>query len=865
MFQLKEYQKKSLAALEEYLNLAARQNPKQAYDDYLYEKLESRDFPPYTILSESLKNIPYICLRLPTGGGKTLLSSYTVKLAAQSYLEKDFPLVLWMVPSDTIKQQTLETLKNHDHPNRKVLSDAFGHNVAIFDIDDFAQIRSKDISRKACIILTTFAKFRVTDTFGRKIYQHHENLEEHFKNIPLNNPRFEHNEKGEVKYSFANLLHHHRPLVIVDEAHNAKSDLSVEVLERISPACIVEYTATPANNSNILHHVSASELKAEEMIKLPIYLSEFSDWRSAITNAIMARNDLEQKAKTDKDYIRPIVLFQAESKSGEVTVDAVKKELIENQKIPASEIAIATGNVKELDNINLFDTTCSIRYIITVQALKEGWDCSFAYVLCSLANMKSTTAIEQILGRTLRMPYAKARQHEDLNAAYAFVSSPSWSNAVTKLTDCLVNMGFDKSEAYEYTKEPQGGLFGDSFTSSEPTIKIELKEKIDTSSFDMVEKKNIKQTSLDNGSYSLEIQNPLPQTCEKIRSQIKDKTTQKEFDLRVQKFNNTKEENKSPCDKGLQFSIPYLCININNQTLIANKENMLPDGWRLSSFDAILDEDEFSLSRAALRVAIDIDETGVFNEDAGNLEYNWFSDDQYWTENNLITWLDRNVQKMSKQKDIPQTETLAFSQKIIGYLITHRGIELKKLILNKYPLAKAVKAKIDSYRNQAYKTVFQQNLDLRSNGESIYTIDLSQYRFDFPSHYPAHRLYNGRHRFKKHYHSLIADMNEEEIECAKAIDRNSDIDYWIRNLEKDPKHAFWLPTSENKFFPDFIAKLKDGRIFVIEYKGAHLLNKEDTKAKAAIGEVWAKESGNLFLLADKNMDLYHELEVMINA
>jgi len=40
----------------------------------------------------------------------------------------------------------------------------------------------------------------------------------------------------------------HRPMIIMDEAHNARTKLTFEVLNRIAPSCIVELTATPDND-----------------------------------------------------------------------------------------------------------------------------------------------------------------------------------------------------------------------------------------------------------------------------------------------------------------------------------------------------------------------------------------------------------------------------------------------------------------------------------------------------------------------------------------------------------------------------------------------------------------------------------------
>lgn len=182
-----------------------------------------------------------------------------------------------------------------------------------------------------------------------------------------------------------------------------------EILRRVNAACVIEHTATPAKNSNVIASVSAAELKAEQMIKLPIILAEHVSWELAITHSIQTRQKLEELAVKDKDYIRPIILFQAENKDQEVTIEVLEKYLVKVEAINRKQIAMVTGDQKELDAIDLFNPNCEIRYVITVQALKESWDCSVAYVLCSVANTKSATSVDQLLRRVLRMPYAKER------------------------------------------------------------------------------------------------------------------------------------------------------------------------------------------------------------------------------------------------------------------------------------------------------------------------------------------------------------------------------------------------------------------------------------------------------------------------
>ena len=246
--------------------------------------------------------------------------------------------------------------------------------------------------------------------------------------------------------------------MIVDEAHNAVTGLTREMQARVNPCAIVEFTATPQRKSNILYSVTAQELKREEMIKLPIMLAEHDTWQNAVNGAIATCASLAETAKDDADYIRPIVLFQAQPRNQEVTVAALKEHLIDIEQIPESKIAIATGDQRELDGIDLFDRTCPIEYVITVEALKEGWDCSFAYIFCSVSRIQSATDVEQLLGRVLRMPYAKQRQEIALNKAYAFLSEPSFGEAARALADKLVDMGFEEDEALDHIEPVQRTL-----------------------------------------------------------------------------------------------------------------------------------------------------------------------------------------------------------------------------------------------------------------------------------------------------------------------------------------------------------------------------------------------------------------------
>ena len=315
-------------------------------------------------------------------------------------------------------------MKNAGHPYRQALDEDFDGRVRVFDIADFTHLRPHDLRDHCCIVVGTLQTLRVKSTEGRKVYAHHEEMEPHFSGGQDATPGLERLDGGGVKFSFANLLHIHRPLMIVDEAHNAVTGLTREMQARVNPCAIIEFTATPRPKSNILYSVTAQELKREDMIKLPIMLSEHDTWQNAVNGAIAKRASLTEAAKQDADYLRPIVLLQAQKKGQEVTVDALKKHLMDVENISESAIAVATGDQRELDGIDLFDRACPIEYVITVEALKEGWDCSFAYVFCSVSRIHSATDVEQLLGRVLRMPYAKRRRAADLNRRMLICPNP---------------------------------------------------------------------------------------------------------------------------------------------------------------------------------------------------------------------------------------------------------------------------------------------------------------------------------------------------------------------------------------------------------------------------------------------------------
>lgn len=858
MIKLKHYQEQTLQVLRQYLELARYNGAKAAYEAIQVQRYQSEPFKPFQPLKD-LEGVPYACLRLPTGGGKTLLSAHTIRLAGESYTDRDYPLTLWLVPTNTIKMQTLETLKNPENPNYQVLRDTFNGRFRVFDIADFRQIRPQDIEDSACVIVSTFAALRVDNTEGRKVYSHDENLEPHFSKIPVHTERMERDDvSGNIKFSFANLLNWHQPLVIIDEAHNAKSELSIEVLRRVNAACVIEYTATPAQNSNVIHSVTAAELKTEEMIKLPVIFSEEASWEHAITKSIHMRQKLEDIANKDKDYIRPLVLFQAENKGQETTVEVIENYLIENENISRSQIAIATGDQRELDNINLFDPNCPIRYVITVQALKEGWDCSFAYVLCSVSHTKSATAIEQLLGRVLRMPYAKRRTQEDLNRAYVYVSSQSWSHATTKLYDYFKEMGFEKQEADEFIYAQP--LMNETGEYSVAPFEVVLTKAPNELSLNEIPKETtVTVEQVHETIFRLKAIGYIDsQVIETIAHAATDKKDKIEIILKGNNY--IKHQSRSPFERGDVFDIPQLCLNIEGSIELAETELCLDEnGWNILDYYKPLTSNDFQFRENSQQHSVDLVNHKVQISSLQQSEQLNLAGIQTNMETfDLVMWLNKKL----RAQDINHAQLLEYLRKTVRDLNARTDLDLAQLVRGRFALEKFLRDRINTARKEAFEKGYQTCM---FSSKAITCVDSTRHRLQFKE-YPTNRLYDGPMGFNKHFFPRVAYMNGEEADCAHIIDKHPHVEFWVRNLDGQPKHAFWLPTSTDKFYPDFVLKLNDGRFLVIEYKGAHLDN-ADTNEKNLNGHVWAKEAGALFLMAwkkDKDgRDIYHQIDRLL--
>ena len=408
---------------------------------------------------------PHICLKIPTGGGKTLLG-----VAALERIKQDTGFVLWIVPTRAIYEQTLKAFRTREHPYRQILERISGGKVKLLQKDD--RFTRQDVESRLCIMMLMLPSAnRQKGKDFLKIFRDSGGYTSFFpeqddmtanRELSEQLPDLEKNRSGDwVKQSLINVLKLIRPTVILDEAHKAygpndKNNREfVKSVNRLNPRFVLELSATPKIGiSNILVNISGTELQAEEMIKLPIEVHSFtnSDWKHTLAETQKRVEQLEEEARQlqsrENRYVRPIALVRVQRTGkeqrgqGNIHSEDVREYLIRNLSVPEAWIRVQSSENKELGHEDLLSEHSLVRWILTKDALKEGWDCSFAYVLALLDNTTATTAMTQMVGRIMRQPYARRIEtSKALNQCYIYCYNKDVGKAVEGVKAGLENEG----------------------------------------------------------------------------------------------------------------------------------------------------------------------------------------------------------------------------------------------------------------------------------------------------------------------------------------------------------------------------------------------------------------------------------------
>lgn len=848
--ELKKYQNRVIADLEDYLT---QLNEQPTLSEAFKMFWESRQIEVGTLQMPGYQNVidgvPHVCYKVPTGGGKTFLACASVKPIFEALPPTRKQAVVWLVPSDSILTQTLAALKNSSHPYRQKLNTDFGGRVEVYSKEELLagqNFSPSTVAEQLSVMVLSYDSFRSRTKDGRKAYQANGNLASFATAFGAPEQLIE-NADETALFQVINQLN---PVVIVDESHHATSSLSLEMLTNFNPAFILDLTATPKRQANVISYVDALSLKNESMVKLPVIAYNRSSQKDVVTDAIDLRRSLEvaatQQYENGGAYIRPIVLFQAQPKTSEdaTSFERLRDKLVK-AGIPAEQIAIKTADVNELKGVDLLSEECPIRFIITVNALKEGWDCPFAYILASLANKTSQVDVEQILGRVLRQPHAKKQPNTLLNMSYVLTSSNDFGVTLKQIVAGLNSAGFSKRDfraadqvAFDFTGANQSskpaptssdsveGMDVEEFLEfDEEQVAADLDAREESASSpepspDLTVASMIEQAAQQGADYEQEAEEAAQMGEGYVPSDLEDAV-------------DTSFVNPEFADEIETLRLPQFVIQEPGSALFPTAHegyNELKHEALAGDFDLATKDIDIDLSTAdeqmyKIDVRKDSEVPKAFRMSSTDQKFMREHFSKLSIEGQKRNTAEAIYQRIKPINSITDSDLRAYIVRMVEAFGTEQLLTYQE---HPHAVASKVKQKIDGLLEAHKVKRFYEDIETRR-------VDV-QPLYAFPKAIqPVHAssLIGGS------LYEAEDKMNGFELELAGRFSGMDNVRWWHRVIERK---GFCLNGPFNHY-PDFVVMTTSGTIVVVETKGEHLKN-DDSNRKIRLGRAWANMSGN---------------------
>lgn len=875
--ELKKYQQAVLDDLDQYINELDKQPTiKTAFKTYWANKgisvdsVESEYLRPY---NDEIKGVPNITIKVPTAGGKTYIACRALKHIFQTYSDDKPKVVVWFVPSDPILKQTYKNLRNPNHPYRHAIDVDFGNKVNVVNKESALvgeNIRPAQLKENLTIFVLSVQSFASNNKDGRKSRRENENLAEHVSSYIYSDKMLANADETSLLQVIAQL----NPVMVIDESHNFESsELRIDLKKEINPSFIFNLTATPKENSNIISFVDAMQLKVENMVKLPVIVYNHKSTTDVISNAIALQRSLENKAQKQQEqggkYIRPIVLFQAQPKIADdnITFEKIKEKLIEGG-IPEEQVKIKTANKDEIKNIDLMSDICEVRYIITINALKEGWDCPFAYILASLANKSSKIVVEQILGRVLRLPYTKHQPVDLLNLSYVFTCSADFQDTLSRIVESLNNAGFSKrdfrvaNDCQETTPEnivgnEEPNLFSQPlFTNPEPTTisqptttqtepETPTEESVETNISEIQTdaiKQSIESGTEGNNEVLQSLENSAIQQSNNYNEAIEQNDGEVDNPIAAAtSMNNNYKVKPVFEDAAKEIKLPVFVQKTESLSLFGaeNSFSKIEKSDLLEGLDLSLEDHKIDFTRSAAEVEqIDLASDYADGTDSVPVHKQLNMKQLEYLKQQLLSIPPEGKKKqlagaIASKLNIQEISDKMLTQYVYDCIKNMDNDAIDDLITFQLQTIDTVKTKVNAILdNYRYKT-FKDWLDLgkiRFADEEVYTMPKQI------------TLLNKMIGIGKGLYKEEEKVNGFEASVISAISNDENVYFWHRNQERGK--GFYINGFINHY-PDFIVKLKSGQTLLIETKGDDRDN-SDSARKLELGTTWANKAGDQY-------------------
>jgi type III site-specific deoxyribonuclease len=843
--ELNSYQEKVILDLNDYLEELNKYGSKklnQSFASYWLKKgVANQNY------IEKIPNTPHVCVKVPTAGGKTFIAVNALRSiydAAEYHGEKKPRFTVWLVPSTAILEQTLKNLQNPEHPYRQKLNVLFNGRVNVYEKDDVLLGRGFDadtVKSGISIVIMTFDAFRTKNKEGRLIYRENGYLAS-FDTKTTALP-----ESDDT--SLINVIRSLEPVVIVDESHNATSDLSLEMLSNLNAKFILDLTATPRRNSNIISYVSSLSLKKENMVKLPVNASNQANKEDVLISAVTFQHYLEKVAKqafeNGEPYVRPIVLFQAEAKTkgDNTTFEKVKQTLIEELQIPAEQIKIKTAEIDELKNVDLFSPDCPVRFIITVNALKEGWDCSFAYILANLANKHSEIDVTQIVGRILRQPNAKLFSNPLLNMSYVFTASAQFRTVLGNIVEGLTLAGFSPKDYRAINSNIIKNEESIKPVSDNKPIELQLDSDFKEDATEKEEfnfdknrlKNNLKNQNIDEinlGATSSDFTKEVITQSENFNLEVKN--SHSSIPRELSENMNIAKINQEFTETIGSIYIPQFFETVSGlfeDEVLFDKNNLLTN---------------FELNKCDTNISFSDLDPELYSIDVENEQNAKFSPLNKEKSEQLLK-LFRNYSLEQKKENLV-TSLLTFAGKNAFFPIADSEIrvyfrkiieqmslaDMESCLIKPSPFFDKIKKKIrqlqeDFAKEEFFKWIDQERFQIKA--EYQLPIEITPQSF-------ADSL-------SRSLYEREASMNNYEFNVISRVISLDNVVWWHRIDDKRKEYSFKINGFINHY-PDFLILTKKNTLILVEVKGEQLANPE-SKNKLELGKKWESLANQLGL------------------
>lgn len=847
--ELKRYQRKAIRDLTRYLALMNEtQNYAGAYVQFWQEQNVPVGGTGLRFYQDTLKGVPHVCFKVPTGGGKTYLACASLRPIFDALPFQKLQSVVWLVPSDTILEQTVKNLKNPRHPYRMKLEVDFGGRVQVYTKEELLtgqQFSPAEVLNQLSVMVLSYDSFRTSKKDGRKAYQENGYLAEFAR--WMKDPSLLLADTDET--ALIQVIRALNPVMVVDESHHASSELSIEMLKNFNPSFVLDLTATPRKESNIISYVDAVLLKRESMVKLPVIVYNRDTIEEVLAGAIDLRNALEKQAIQERQaeqaaggpghFIRPIVLFQAQPKGKEdaTTFEKLREKLV-GFGIPADEIAIKTATVNELKNVDLMAEDCKIRYIITVNALKEGWDCPFAYILASLANKTSQVDVEQILGRILRQPHTRQYTNRGLNRSYVLTCSNDFNATLDGIVHGLNSAGFNAKDYRVGSFVPEAPadkpMTGEQISLPTPTghpAEDDIPEINDAAVTELLRQSQEPQT----GDTPTLAEAMLAKGAE-IGDAYDEAAMQGEENgedflaWEVQQKMNIYAVNPAFADEIGELQIPQFFLHIAESTFFPDGLNLLSKADLAQGFTLRGKPYDIDFSAADDQIAeVDVDEaTGsrptVMKMAAADQIYFKSHFANLPPEKRVAQCKTIIHTQLNKMDGVDSKELQAYIDLIVSQMDSNQLAALEKA---PHGFAGKIKEKIESLLDEHRRKQFDLWMETGAiECKPCYRLPIT-INVSVPNGNIAKALYQAEDK-----------MDGLERDVVMDITALPNVRWWHRIIDR---HGFVLNGFINHY-PDLMIRTESGKIVLVETKGGHLKN-DVSRQKIALGAAWAKAAG----------------------